>query len=302
MRYPGRILFGDGAADLDILVEVSDTHVRLTSGGESIGSWCLADVVAERLVSDEFSLDLAGEVVRIRAEDQVNFAYGAVQAMAEGWARFHSKHLLTRQRAVAAARRLNEPSRIEEVRQALLRATVDLDEKTAAVAEALAEMAETTESSSATERLGEAIRRARQATAASVPAAPSAMDAATASTPPPTPAPEVPVETPANDGGRGQSAKPRRKPVAVGKLPRLDTLPRKPATPAGPAMEVEATPLAYADGRHPAETSGLRAGLRSIFSRGKEEHEHTYVESTTAVGITRRVCLQCGHVSIGVKE
>ena len=300
MRYPGRILFGEGAADLDVVVEVTDTHVRMTSGGESIGSWCLADVVATRLVADEFQLDLAGEAVRIRAEDQVNFAYGAVQAMAEGWARFHSRHRLTRHKAVAAARRLNEPSRIDEVRQALLRATADLDEKTAAVTEALAEMAETTGSSSATERLGEAIRRARQATAASVPATPSPVAAAEPSTPPPEPAPEVPLEAPDGDGGQDQAGKPRRKPVAVGKLPRLDTLPRKPASPAAPTTE--APRLAYADGRHPAETSGLRAGLRSIFSRGKEEHEHTYVESTTAVGITRRVCLECGHVSIGVKE
>jgi hypothetical protein len=59
---------------------------------------------------------------------------------------------------------------------------------------------------------------------------------------------------------------------------------------------------AYGDGHHPAETSGLRASMRSVFSRKKTVHEHSYVESTTVVGITRRVCLECGHVSIGVEE
>jgi hypothetical protein len=93
--------------------------------------------------------------------------------------------------------------------------------------------------------------------------------------------------------GRSRAPEP---PVSSGTA--LSSVP--PAAPAAPTTE--APRLAYADGRHPAETSGLRAGLRSIFSRGKEEHEHTYVESTTAVGITRRVCLECGHVSIGVKE
>jgi hypothetical protein len=59
---------------------------------------------------------------------------------------------------------------------------------------------------------------------------------------------------------------------------------------------------AYGDGHHPAETSGLRASMRTVFSRKKGPHEHSYVESTTIVGITRRVCLECGHVSIGVEE
>jgi hypothetical protein len=58
---------------------------------------------------------------------------------------------------------------------------------------------------------------------------------------------------------------------------------------------------AFKDGHHPAETTGLRASVRSIFGRSTP-HEHSYVESTTAVGLTRRVCLECGHVSIGVSD
>lgn len=295
MRYPGRIRFDDGAADLDVLVEVTDTHVRFTSGGESIGSWCLADVVAERLVADEFRLDLAGEVIRFQADDQVNFAYGAVQAMAEGWARFHSKHWVTRSRGVAAARRENEPSRIEEVRQAFQFATEDLDRKTEAVERALQRIAE-----------HEAVPP---------PPEPEVSPPDPESVVPPPPA-EKAAPPPEEGERRDREEIPgRRRSVPVGRLPRLDTMPRPATTrpvpaarPPRPADEAaveekrELTRSAYADGRHPAETSGLRASMRSMFSRQKDEHEHSYVESTTAVGITRRVCLECGHVSIGVED
>src|SRR5690606_39823763 len=97
------------------------------SGDETLGSWCLADVVAERVVANEFHIDLQGEAITFLADDQVNFAYGAVQAMAEGWARFHSMNVLSRKRAVASARRQNEPSRLEEVHRAFGKAKEELD-------------------------------------------------------------------------------------------------------------------------------------------------------------------------------
>src|SRR5690606_35539189 len=112
---------------LDAYVEVSDTHVRLMSGDETLGSWCLADVVAERVVANEFHIDLQGEAITFLADDQVNFAYGAVQAMAEGWARFHSMNVLSRKRAVASARRENQPSRLAEVHRAFGKAKAELN-------------------------------------------------------------------------------------------------------------------------------------------------------------------------------
>lgn len=55
--------------------------------------------------------------------------------------------------------------------------------------------------------------------------------------------------------------------------------------------------------RRDREEAGLRAAIRSLFGKGtKTVHEHSFVESTTAVGIVRRVCLECGYVSIGVAE
>ncbi|MGH8912282.1 MAG: hypothetical protein ACRDVD_07195, partial [Acidimicrobiia bacterium] len=73
MRFQGKVRFPDReAADLDVIVEVTETHVRLASGDESLGSWCLSDVVAHRVVANEFELDLEGEIIQFVAEDQVN--------------------------------------------------------------------------------------------------------------------------------------------------------------------------------------------------------------------------------------
>lgn len=72
-------------------------------------------------------------------------------------------------------------------------------------------------------------------------------------------------------------------------------LPPPPRPQPPPALEPEAAQ----DG----EDTGLRAAIRALFGKGsKAVHEHSFVESTTAVGIVRRVCLECGYVSIGVAE
>ena len=129
VKFTGRIRFDDmDTGDLDISVEVDDTHVHLASADESLGSWCLADVMAERVVANQFVLDLGGEKISFIADDQVNFAYGAVQQMAEGWARYHSMNLLLRGRAIASARRHNQPSRLTEARAAFAAAREALRE------------------------------------------------------------------------------------------------------------------------------------------------------------------------------
>ena len=51
-------------------------------------------------------------------------------------------------------------------------------------------------------------------------------------------------------------------------------------------------------GHHPAETNvGLLAKLRRP-PKADQEHIHTYEESRSAGGLTRRVCVECNHVSI----
>jgi hypothetical protein len=51
-------------------------------------------------------------------------------------------------------------------------------------------------------------------------------------------------------------------------------------------------------GHHPAETNiGLLAKLRRP-PKADQEHVHTFEESRSAGGLTRRVCVECNHVSI----
>lgn len=422
MRFHGRIRIEEvKGADLDVSVEVTDTHVRLISGDESLGSWCLADVVAERLVANEFEIDLDGEVIKFLADDQVNFAYGAVQAMAEGWARYRSMNLLMRKRAVSSARRQNEPSRLDEVRRAFVVAGDELrrplaaetreaapvvgeEERVAAIPEpAIGGPAEQTEEPEEAADVAPAVApggfwaKVQQA-------------AGEAETTFEAEAPEVEEAVADHPEIDREPAVGRERPAVVGRMKRLDALPKRPGRtpshvrppdeaaagdedrveadrpkaprrrarlpavpepspvkmtavpgaaeaapepvpalrsepPAGPTSEpepvVEPEPEpepepveepepqreavaepepepesqnggrtsrqpalvgAFGDGHHPAETSGLRASMRSVFSRKNAPHEHSYVESTTVVGITRRVCLECGHVSIGVEE
>lgn len=445
MRFHGRIRVEEvKGADLDASVEVTDTHVRLISGDESLGSWCLADVVAERLVANEFEIDLDGEMIKFLADDQVNFAYGAVQAMAEGWARYHSMNLLKRKRAVSSARRQNEPSRLDEVRRSFVVAGDELRRPlAAAMEEAAAETRAPAPAAVEEERLADTPEQAIEGPAEQTeePEEPADVEPAAASggfwakvqqatgeaeTPVEPEAPEVEEAVVEHSEIDREPAAARERPAVVGRMKRLDALPKRPGrTPshvrppdeaaAGdedrveadrprvprrrarlpaaapepspvetpepgsvaeaapetepasalrpepppkaeppsesepvveserepepvvepepepePEPEVEPEPQpeaepepepgpksqnggrpsarepaligAFGDGHHPAETSGLRASMRSVFSRKKAPHEHSYVESTTVVGITRRVCLECGHVSIGLEE
>lgn len=388
LRYPGRIRFDDvDGGDLDAAVEVTDSHVRFMSGNESLGSWCLADVVANRVVANEFEIDLEDEVVKFLADDQVNFAYGAVQAMAEGWARYHSMNLLRRKRAVSAARRQNEPSRLQDARRAFVMAEETLE----------ATFATSDEESWRDDPVESLVEDEAPATGV-VEAPYSATGPPDVTEPPSTTSPAAAGTV---EDEKPTPARPDTRPVIAGRLPRLDALPTnrssatssrrarrrageseetesdpsrddggapppQPEPASGPEPEVEpesnveealppsevvpvpdAPPAAetldepepppasdaegaiepdgqvtetesnghrrrrrretaslgaFGDGHHPAETSGLRASMRSLFARSPGEHEHTFVESTTAVGLTRRVCLECGHVSIGVSE
>ncbi|HJR91670.1 MAG TPA: hypothetical protein VJ938_04475 [Acidimicrobiia bacterium] len=433
MRYQGKLTFPDReAADVDVSIDVTETHVRLASGEESLGSWCLADVVAQRVVANEFELDLHGESVTFLADDPVNFAYGAVQGMAEGWARYRSMNPVSRKRAVASARRNSEPSRLADARRVFVAAGARLLEETqpedeldpvavtpgaddpvepvaATVEVAPAEPLET-ETTVETVETVETVKTVEtetspppadpvtspppeeEPTEGELPAAPDAVVTVDEPTPParvvagklprlntfpaPKPAPaeaipdaaqdpvepphaprrsrrhrhvathpdhkeaavatEVTIETdqpevieletsdaevPATAAGPVEVSFPEQPEAAVAALdlapgigeeetagvrPVSRTAWRAPdAAPEAPEPETPAArPIVgpFKDGHHPAETTGLRASVKSIFGRSKQDHEHTFVESTTTVGLTRRVCLECGHVSIGLSD
>ncbi len=101
-----------------IVVEAGQTEVFLE--GESLGRWSLFDVHASRLVSSAFSLSLGGEEITFIADEPVDFAYKGVDHMAETWARYKAMTIPRRVVAVGRSRRGTLPSRIAELRDAML--------------------------------------------------------------------------------------------------------------------------------------------------------------------------------------
>ncbi|MGA8038765.1 MAG: hypothetical protein WCA93_01515, partial [Acidimicrobiia bacterium] len=101
-----------------ILVEEDQAEVLLE--GESLGRWSLYDVHATRLLSSAFSLSLGDEEITFIADEPVDFAYRGVEHMAEVWATFKAMSLPRRTVAVGRSRRGASPSRIEDLRQAML--------------------------------------------------------------------------------------------------------------------------------------------------------------------------------------
>ncbi|HEX2403685.1 MAG TPA: hypothetical protein VHM29_03200, partial [Acidimicrobiia bacterium] len=101
-----------------IVIEEGQTEVFLE--GESLGRWSLFDVQAARLVSSAFSLSLDGEEITFIADEPVDFAYKGVDHMAGVWARYKSMTIPRRVVAVGRSRRGTIPSRISELREAML--------------------------------------------------------------------------------------------------------------------------------------------------------------------------------------
>ena len=99
---------------------VEDDQAEVLLDGESLGRWSLFDVQASRLVSAAFSVSLDGDEITFIADEPVDFAYKGVDHMAEAWARYKAMTLPRRMVAVGRSRRGTLPSRVPELRQAML--------------------------------------------------------------------------------------------------------------------------------------------------------------------------------------
>ncbi|HJR86873.1 MAG TPA: hypothetical protein VJ930_04395 [Acidimicrobiia bacterium] len=114
--------------------------------------------------------------------------------------------------------------------------------------------------------------------------------------PPETPVlPEIEDESSDELTKRRQRRKSRREAVADVQMP-------DPETEARQITNIEAARGKVKEpkgaGHHPAETNvGLLAKLRRP-PKADQEHVHSYEESRSAGGLTRRVCVECNHVSI----
>ena len=121
MRFNGEIKFPDvdhPGVPVGFLIEESQASVELD--GESLGRWSLYDVHARRLVGNAFSVDLDGTEVTFLAEDPIDFAYRGVEHMAEAWASLKAKSIATRGVAVRKSRKGTSPSRLSDLREAML--------------------------------------------------------------------------------------------------------------------------------------------------------------------------------------
>lgn len=120
--------------------------------------------------------------------------------------------------------------------------------------------------------------------------------------PPPPPEPELPP-APSPDPESADELTPRRQRRRGRKdevEPEVEAPPRE-VTSLASAREAIQAKAAKEDknaGHHPAETNvGLLSKLRRQ-SKPVEAHEHVYEETRSIGGLTRRVCLECSHVSI----
>ncbi|HEX5722083.1 MAG TPA: hypothetical protein VFZ06_04975 [Acidimicrobiia bacterium] len=107
--------------------------------------------------------------------------------------------------------------------------------------------------------------------------------------------PEIEDESSDELTKRRQRRKSRREAVADVQVPDQETEARQITNIEAARGKVKEPKGA---GHHPAETNvGLLAKLRRP-PKADQEHIHTYEESRSAGGLTRRVCVECNHVSI----
>ncbi|MEX2652948.1 MAG: hypothetical protein WD473_10970 [Acidimicrobiia bacterium] len=154
MRFTGQVRVPEvdhPGVPATFVVEGDQAEVLLD--GESLGRWSLFDVHASRLVSAAFSVSLAGDEITFIADEPVDFAYKGVDHMAESWARYKAMTLPRRMVAVGRSRRGTLPSRVTELRDAML-ANLEIQSIAARAQEAEdLEVAEAAEASVATSYL-----------------------------------------------------------------------------------------------------------------------------------------------------
>ena len=154
MRFTGQVRVPEvdhPGVPATFVVEGDQAEVLLD--GESLGRWSLFDVHASRLVSAAFSVSLAGDEITFIADEPVDFAYKGVDHMAESWARYKAMTLPRRMVAVGRSRRGTLPSRVTELRDAML-ANLEIQSIAARAQEAEAlEVAKAAEASAATSYL-----------------------------------------------------------------------------------------------------------------------------------------------------
>jgi hypothetical protein len=121
VKFAGQLKFPDiDHPGLPVVFLVEDNHASILLDGESLGRWALFDVEATRLVAKAFQVHLDGDEITFIADEPIDFAYKGVEHMAQTWAKVKALSLPRRSVVVRKARRNTEPSRIPELRAAVM--------------------------------------------------------------------------------------------------------------------------------------------------------------------------------------
>ena len=106
MQFKGSVRApGDKDPGVRVVLEIDEYHLEIRRDSELIGRYYLADVEVARDIAERFILFLGDDEVEFLADDALQFAYGGVTAMQDGWLSAQKRKRRHRRAAEDAARR-----------------------------------------------------------------------------------------------------------------------------------------------------------------------------------------------------
>ncbi len=109
MQFKGSVRApGDKDPGIRVVLEIDEYHLEFRRDSELIGRYYLAEVEVARDIAERFILFLGDDEVEFLADDALQFAYGGVAAMQDGWLAAQKKKRRHRRAAEAAARRKDD--------------------------------------------------------------------------------------------------------------------------------------------------------------------------------------------------
>ncbi len=106
---------GDRDPGVRVVLEIDEYHLEIKRDSELIGRYYLADVEVARDIAERFILFLGDDEIEFLADDALQFAYGGVTAMQEGWLAAQKRKRRHRRAAEDAARRKDGSRPLETV-------------------------------------------------------------------------------------------------------------------------------------------------------------------------------------------
>lgn len=322
MEFSGKLKLPQDAGDgIPVALLLEDIFLELDAEGETLGRWRVDDVGVERLYSNKFRLDLAGEEMVFVADDALGFAYDGLTSIEELSGRLQKK----RRWKLFGRSRKPEPPKLPTLDDTPTpeappeRSFSSWDERPepapddvpVSEAEAFVPEVETVDLRSG-DPLGV------EETQEPIPEEPAVPDPVEPVEPAGFEPDPTPVREEADDPGSGPvpeevdgagsgpvpeeaETQPEEEPASDGPWWRAPT-PDEPAEEEKPAsVERKQAPIKVE--RASANGHSRWTDIFKFRSREKvPEHEHDYQQSRTVGGITRRVCAVCGHVSFAGED